>query len=111
MNETILIEVNSPDSLSEYDLKDVNGSGATHAWYHYETGSFEGWGYLLGLMANKTWFVHDMGHCSCYGPTERIHEASGYDTLAQIEEKNSHNAEVWAKILPLIEAAKTAGFR
>ena len=36
-------------------------------YYWYATGSYEGSGHLIGLLKGK-WYMHDCGHCSCYGP-------------------------------------------
>ena len=56
------------------------------AWYWYCEGDWEGTGEMIGWLPNEClgispnlhldeaigWFYHNMGHCSCYGPTENF---------------------------------------
>ena len=74
-------------------------------YYWYATGSYEGSGHLIGLLKGK-WYMHDCGHCSCYGPTEHldVSENFAYDSLEELERACSKG--LIPQVRPLIDMAK-----
>ena len=54
---------------TEYDIKAINDLGVDEVWYWYASGSYEGQGQIL-MRKDDKYDIHDMGHCSCYGPLE-----------------------------------------
>lgn len=52
---------------NDYGLSIVNSYGATAIIYKYTQDDYEGYGHAL-ILINGQWYLHDMGHCSCYGP-------------------------------------------
>lgn len=69
----------SEEQLSEYDIPKIDGMfehGLRECWYWYASGSYDGSGCILmrGVAQDGTerWCQDDLGHCSCYGPTENI---------------------------------------
>lgn len=57
--------------LDEYDIEYVDKLGIDEAWYWYTTAPYEGSGQMV-MRKGMLFDVHDMGHCSCFGPTEHI---------------------------------------
>jgi hypothetical protein len=59
-----------PDELiqKEFEYKNINSSKYKWIVYFYKIGSYEGHGQLVALNKNKTIYIYDLGHCSCYGP-------------------------------------------
>lgn len=77
--------------FGEYDIRDIMPIPFDIFIYSYATGSYEGHGF--GAWKNgKDWFYHEMGHCSCNGPTDGINTskqaAVTYEQLKAIAEKN-----------------------
>ena len=69
--------INSPDGYNsgEWTPGDINidafiDVGADQLCYWYSYGCYEGAGQAIFHVPNLGWFHHDMGHCSCYGPTD-----------------------------------------
>lgn len=56
--------------LENYDLITLENLGIDEIWYWYAQGGYEGSGQIL-MRKGDLYDVHDAGHCSCYGPTER----------------------------------------
>jgi hypothetical protein len=59
-----------PDELSEWDFSDRLKDGYVWFVYFYEEGSYEGSGEAVALREDGTLDLHNLGHCSCYGPME-----------------------------------------
>jgi hypothetical protein len=59
------------EALSDYELKYIESLGIDEVWYWYASGSYEGCGQIL-MRKGDLYDTHDAGHCSCYGPTDRI---------------------------------------
>lgn len=57
------------DSLDQSDFDRF--ANFEEIFYHYTSGSYEGSGALLAVNGNET-VIHNMGHCSCYGPTDEF---------------------------------------
>lgn len=74
------------DEFSEYDLKDLEKINFSLFVYSYEGGSYDGSGFSVGKIGDK-WFYHELGHCSCNGPTDGVDTSSNVlHDLNQIEE-------------------------
>lgn len=89
--------------LSEYDINHLEKAGIEEAWYWYGSGSYEGNGQMLMRKGDK-FDIHDMGHCSCYGPVEDIEFTGQYFSLDEIKGKCSE--EAYKAIEPLVEMAR-----
>lgn len=92
--------------LEEYDLRDLKKQGIDEIWYWYVVGSYEGAGQLLMRKGND-YGIHDMGHCSCYGPVDESCFIAQYKSLTEIESKCS--ATAWKEIKGLVEMAMEGG--
>ena len=59
--------------LSQWDIEKIEeeDAGIDEIWYYYVNGGYDGGGQLL-LRKGDKYHLHDMGHCSCYGPTDRL---------------------------------------
>lgn len=91
------------EEFNNCELEQLNELNIQKAWYWYGEGDYEGTGYILMLKDNK-YYVHDMGHCSCYGPLEDINFSRGYDSFDEIEANCSK--EEYEQIKPLVEMAR-----
>jgi hypothetical protein len=58
-------------SIEEYEFLPEDREAIDEAWYWYGYGGYEGTGQLL-MRHGDGYALHDMGHCSCYGPTDGI---------------------------------------
>lgn len=91
--------------LEDYELKSFRAAEIEAVYYWYGSGGYEGAGQAL-LLKDGKWAVHDMGHCSCYGPTDHFSAPTEqwYDSLDSIP---ASGTEIWyADVRPLIEAAR-----
>jgi len=59
------------EPFSEWDIKQLEASGADLVAYWYGVGLYEGTGHILARKDGR-WYHHDCGHCSCYGPTDDV---------------------------------------
>jgi hypothetical protein len=41
------------------------------------------------MLKDGLWYHHDLGHCSCYGPTENIELVRGFATIGSLLENCS----------------------
>jgi hypothetical protein len=57
--------------LNELNICFLEDYQIEEAWYWYGCGEYEGSGKLLMRIGDK-YDIHDMNHCSCYGPTANI---------------------------------------
>jgi hypothetical protein len=59
--------------------------------YAYSEGNYDGSGFAACRVGTQ-WFYLELGHCSCYGPTENINTAKNMkltlDEVIAIAEKN-----------------------
>ncbi len=94
--------------LEDDELKTIEELGADVVFYWYSYGSYEGSGQIL-FRINKKWYLHDAGHCSCYGPTDDIELTSPYDSPDDILKNCSE--EYQKEIEPLIELAKSEHYK
>jgi len=61
----------------EDELKDLKHTNTLEVWYWYESGSYDGSGYLVGLTKTGEFFSAGLGHCSCCGPLDNFNPTSG----------------------------------
>ncbi len=94
--------------FDEYDLEELYKTNAQAAFYWYVTGSYEGSGQLL-ILKDGSWYIHDCGHCSCYGPTEHLELSNPIaDSLAGMREKFTDDS--WKEVEPLVLLAESKGY-
>ena len=63
------------ESLKYYDLDEI--------WYWYSEAPYEGSGQIL-MRKGELYDLHDAGHCSCYGPIDKLHfNGQSLDELAK----------------------------
>ena len=91
--------------LDEYDLENLQKLGIDEAWYWYAQGSYDGCGQILMRKGNM-YDVHDMGHCSCYGPTDFKAFNNTYSSLDEIQQRCT--IEAYKEIAPLVDMARGA---
>ena len=92
-------------SLDEDDeVKKLTEWGIEEAWYWYSYQYYEGMGQIL-LRRGDKFDIHDMGHCSCYGPLEHYTGfTERFSCLDDIEKSCTDGA--YREIAPLVEMAK-----
>lgn len=92
-------------SLEDYEISKLKEMGISKIYYWYASGDYEGSGNLL-CKKGKLWYLHDMSHCSCYGPLEHLDLSSnkGYSSLKKIKSKCTK--ELFEQIEPLFNKAK-----
>ena len=90
------------DPLDSYDME-YFGSTIEEVWYWYTQGHYEGNGALIARNYENKFIAHDMGHCSCYGPTDRFN-ASEAKSLAEIRaELSDYQRPEFDQILQEVE--------
>ncbi len=78
-------------------------------WYWYGYESYDGGGEMLMRIGDFFW-LYNLGHCSCYGPTDSLDLNGQGQTLATIEQGcTEEHYEEDVKIL--VEAARKKGFK
>ena len=73
------------EELSEYEWQSLPQSAKWVA-YAYESAPYEGSGYALVAFEDGLFSLEDLGHCSCYGPTESL-SPQGHFTREEVEQK------------------------
>ena len=96
------------ESLDSYEIKQLENHGVEVIFYYYEYGSYEGSGHMIALKEGK-YAVHDMGHCSCYGPLNHFTYDFHYDSLDAILENATDESN--SEYVPLINLAKEKGYK
>lgn len=95
--------------LSEFDFEKLPPDTEVII-YRYGYGDYEGHGYAL-IKNPRGWIEHNLGHCSCYGPTEELDESSiqHYPTIALLEQagQTEEHKEEYRR---LIKKAKELGY-
>ena len=96
--------------LEEYELEDLSKLGVEKAWYWYSHCCYEGSGHIIMWLysfaeGREMWGLHDMGHCSCYGPIDGVLvSADWYKSLDEME--RACTPELLEQVAPLIEMAR-----
>lgn len=81
------------EGLADYEL---DGLDVDEVWYWYSYGYYEGSGFLIARKGQK-WGSTDLGHCSCYGPTE--HGISNWvDSYTELKSQYLVNREYWKEV-------------
>lgn len=79
------------EKLDGYDDEYLKKIDLIFFVYSYETAPYEGSGFGVGKIGDK-YFYHEMGHCSCYGPLDRIEDSSkmllSFEDIKKISEKS-----------------------
>ena len=60
------------EELQDYDLEKLNDFSVVQVFYYYQYGDYEGHGTMILTMADGSLVLHDMSHCSCFGPMEDL---------------------------------------
>lgn len=80
--------------LDECNLEKFDKLQLDEVWYWYASAPYEGSGYVL-MRRGEQYDLADLGHCSCYGPTDRI-SFTGYslhDLKKSLSEGTKEEAE------------------
>lgn len=96
------------DKFSEYDWEEVP-DGLAWFVYAYERGSYEGYGAAAFKTTDGKYGSANLGHCSCYGPTDRFDISNTTDLsglLKELETKPedydfTYQSAVRAKVMEL----------
>jgi len=112
MTKIYYVEINdNPQDqfIDEEELR-MYGVDCDVLFYWYEYYSYSGGGRLL-MRDNNKWYLHDMGHCSCYGPLSDANKAPFIaDKLSEIKDKCSE--EEWTSYVKLlVDCAKKVGYK
>lgn len=86
--------------FDEYDLRAFRPD-TEKLVYYYGTGSYCGSGQALYYW-HGNWYHADLGHCSCYGPTENVDYTNPISSLSAWLEQST--PEFHAEVQPLIDA-------
>lgn len=99
----LCVAYGTPQELSEGELKEMVSRIYPFdcAVYGYANRGFEGSGNLIYRKDGK-YFHHDLSHCSCFGPIEKLYhdDLLGHLSLKKLQEKCSE--ELTRDISPLI---------
>jgi len=100
----------APAEFEGYQIDDIRKTGADVVFYWYNKGAYDGCGQVL-FRAHGKWFVHDAGHCSCYGPTDALHAEpeTGFESLDAVLHRCSD--EYGNYLAPLIALARKKGYK
>lgn len=63
------------DDIGEYAIKDVMALDFDLFVYDYSEGGYDGSGFAAWRKGKK-YFYHELGHCSCDGPTDQIEQSA-----------------------------------
>jgi hypothetical protein len=85
----------APDSDWPYASKDLEDyypgldgvipDCVVEVWYWYGTAPYEGVGHIILLDDAGRWYHHDMGHCSCFGPLDKLSlRGDGHASYAEL---------------------------
>lgn len=91
------------EALDDFYAKELDERGIDEAWYWYVAGSYEGSGQIIFRRGGK-WGQHDMGHCSCYGPTCHLDTGDLKDSLDDLE--SSMSSDLRKECATVIAAAR-----
>jgi hypothetical protein len=91
------------DYLSEYELENLGKYDFLEVWYYYMYSAYEGSGTLLAK-SESGYYIHDLSHCSCFGPLDNFNTDRGPLPLDKLWEEihDKHDKEMCK---PLFEAA------
>lgn len=93
----------SDAAFGEREARELKALGISEAWYWYGYYGYEGVGQMLILKDGK-YYLHDMGHCSCYGPIENISFTDPFSSLEEIKVRCS--TELYGYVKALVEMAE-----
>lgn len=96
-----IIRVQPPANYLEYDrddteldVYDLKNIPKEVEWirYWYAQGSYDGSGMMI-LKTKDGFYLHDMSHCSCYGPLEHLELTRPYSTIEDLINNCSEELE------------------
>ena len=92
----------APDAceLEEYEL-DLLPASTAEVWYWYGAQPYEGDGAMIRRDNNGLLYFDELGHCSCYGPTDNL-STHGHDCITDAQASGS--ADWWKVFAPLATA-------
>lgn len=93
----------SISELDEYDFENLQKLGVDEIWYFYAVGIYEGNGQIL-MRKNNLFDIHDAGHCSCYGATDKI--SFNGKTFEELEK--SISKEYYREVKELFDLARNS---
>ena len=100
-----------PESMDdEYDLRPLQAYPTVDLLaYWYCSGCYCGAGQSI-LRINGAWYLHDCGHCSCYGPLDEI-AASLRDPFASLDEVLARcSDDCREEVAPLVAMLRAHGY-
>lgn len=105
-------KIYSADSVSILDDHNSKGIEKLQAdWfvYSYKNDGYEGSGFAIWKKDDK-YYYDDLGHCSCYGPTEKIEYGIPYNSIDDIRviSRNYAYSDYSKKVLDFIDKAELA---
>ena len=86
------------ECLDKTDLRKLRPD-VEEIWYWYAVGCYEGMGAMI-MRVGDLYAFRDMGHCSCYGPTDNIHNRA-FRTLS--DEIKNCSSDCLIDFQPLID--------
>ena len=91
------------EPLASWDIERLESLGLQKAWYWYvNDDAIAGSGTLLALKDN-IYYVYDMGHCACGGPTQDLDPDGSYASLVELT--CACSAEMYGHVGDLINLA------
>ncbi|MDD5651087.1 MAG: hypothetical protein PHF86_11835 [Candidatus Nanoarchaeia archaeon] len=96
--------------LNNYDIEKLNAYNITTAFYWYATAPYEGSGAMIALK-DDGWYVFNLSHCSCYGPTEHINFNGNAVSKSLTGLKKKSTEEFYKEIKELVDLARIFGYR
>ena len=91
-----------PTELDDFNFDNLRLVEVDTAWYWYTCSGYEGSGQLL-MRRDGRFHLHDMGHCSCNGPTD-ITIGKGFASLDGV--RRSATDDLLEDIEPLLKMAE-----
>ena len=79
------------EELDKYDLAAIP-TEVTLIKYWYEKQWYEGSGIMI-LQTADGYYLHDMSHCSCFGPTEHLELTRCYKSIKEMIENCSEELQ------------------
>lgn len=93
------------EDFSEYELPSVKALDFDLFVYKYRSGPYDGSGFAAWRKGDK-YFYHELGHCSCNGPTDGIGNSKNMGIslveLKRLEDK--YNEEYMKPVIEYLES-------
>ena len=89
-------ETFQPDNFSD---------AVTDVWHNYQSGSYDGSGWMIVRYADGRWDCINMGHCSCNGPLDDLKAEGIFTSLDDLVAH--HSKEAYGEFDAVLAAART----